>query len=369
MFRIPNKADASYARQAGGFSTDIDTLADYMAGDGVLSGMGVAAQGSPNMTVAVAAGQCRIEGYLPFYVGGNGTITTADGTNDRIDIVVINYNGTLSVTAGTAASLPVPPAIPANSIQLAQVYVPAGATSITNAMIIDKRTVVPDYFDIQAEFMGSSLSATVATSAGSIGECCWTMSASGTAGAPTFQTAASNHPGILRSVSGATSGNNVRWHFGNAANTGIILPAEITRLRYIVRIPTITTMAAKLGFGVDISAAASSDLGTAGAFVEFVPASSAKWAYVTRQASTSTRNVDTGADVVANNWYQFDLVRLQNGNWQFAKNGVVQFTHSTNLPTTVGNVGTLTHTITAAARNLDHDFFGMNLAPLGNRWT
>ena len=43
MFRIPNKADATYARQAGGFSADVDTIAAALAGDGVLSGLGVAA--------------------------------------------------------------------------------------------------------------------------------------------------------------------------------------------------------------------------------------------------------------------------------------------------------------------------------------
>jgi hypothetical protein len=104
-------------------------------------------------------------------------------------------------------------------------------------------------------------------------------------------------------------------------------------------------------------------------WVEFVPATSAKWRYATRQASTSTVNNDTGADVVAGNFYRFDIIRKQNGNVQFLKNGVIQFEHSANLPTTVGNVGTTVHTLTAAARNIDHDYFGLNLAPLGNRWT
>lgn len=368
-FRIPNKADASYARQAGGFSADIDTIAAALAGDGVLSGLGVAAQGTPDMTVAVAAGLVRIGGYFAAEAGENATITTANSTNPRIDLVVIDWNGAISVVAGTAAVYPVPPAVPSNSIVLAQVYVPAAATAITNAMLVDKRPVAVDGYDIFADFMGSSLSATVATSAGSIGECGWTMSASGTAGAPTFQTSAATHRGVLRSVSGTTSGNNVRWHFGNASTTAVMVPAEIARMTFVVSIPTITTMAAKLGFGVDLSDAASSSLGTAGAFVEFVPATSAKWAYVTRQASTSTRNVDTGADVAAGTWYQFDMIRKQNGTWQFLKNGVIQFEHSANQPTTAGNVGTLTHTLTAAARNIDHDLFGINFAPTGSRWT
>jgi hypothetical protein len=136
-----------------------------------------------------------------------------------------------------------------------------------------------------------------------------------------------------------------------------------------VSLPAVTTMAVKLGLGVDLSDATAASLGSAGAFIEFVPATSLKWRYVTRQGSTSTTNADTGADVAASTWYQFDIVRLQNGNWQFAKNGVLAFTHSANQPSTAVNAGFLVHTLAASARNLDIDFFGLNYGPLGNRWT
>lgn len=365
--RIPNKADASYARQAGGFSADIDTIAAALAGDGVLSGLGVQAQGTPDMTVAVAAGLVRIGGYFAAEVGENVTIAAADGSNPRIDLVVIDWNGAVSRVAGTAAAYPVPPAIPANSVQLAQVYVPAAATAITNAMLVDKRPVAVDGYDSWAEFLGSSLSNTVATSAGSIGECGWTMS--GTTAAPAFQTSVAGRPGIVRSATGTTSGNRTSLHHGSAANSAVLAPADIARMTFGISIPTITTMAAKFGHGVDLSVATADQLGTAGMWVEFVPATSAKWRYCTRQASTSTVNADTGADVAATTFYRFDIIRKQNGNVQFLKNGALQFEHATNLPTTVGNVGTTVHTLTAAARNLDHDYFGLNLAPLGNRWS
>ena len=364
MFRVPNKAAVTYPRQAGVFSADIDTLAAGVAGDGVLSGMGVSAQGTPDMTVAVAAGLVRIGGYFAYYAGANVTIAAADSTNPRIDTVCCDYNGTVSRVAGTAATLPVPPDVPANSIQLAQVYVQAGATSIGAGNIVDKRVVELDFFDYYDEFLPAALATT-----GNISNGAWGTTASGTA-ANAFQTGESAHPGIFRLVTGATSGNNSRIHLGASATAVTpFLPADVGRVRMLVRIPTITTLAVKLGLGVDLSDAAAGSLGTAGAFVEFVPATSAKWRYTTRQASTSTTNADTGADVVANTWYQFDILRLQNGNWQFAKNGALAFTHSANQPTTACTLGALVHTLTTAARNLDVDLIGLNLKPLGNRWT
>lgn len=368
-FTIPNQAGAAYARQAGWYQADIDGLVAALAGDGVLTGLTCTAQASPDMTVAVAAGQARIQGYFPYFAAQNATISAASSSNPRIDLISVDYNGTVTVTAGTAAAAPVCPALPSNSIPLAQVYVQTSASSIGSNAITDKRVAVPDTFDIADEFMGGSVSATVGTGSGSYGNASWCFTAGGTLAAPSFQTSTSAHPGVLRTSTGTTSGNATRMCYGSAATTAMVSPANISRLRYLVAIPTITTLAIKVGLGQDTSVATANQFGTAGAWVEFVPATSAKWSFNTRQGGTSTTNTDTGADVASATWYQFDIVRLQNGNWQFAKNGALAFTHSTNLPTTICNLGTLTHTLTTAARNLDHDFIGINFAPLGNRWT
>ena len=251
---------------------------------------------------------------------------------------------------------------------LAQVYVPANAASISNSLpnggVVDKRQTVADFFDLYDDFLSAALATT-----GNISGAAWGTTASGTA-ANAFQAGESLHPGIFRLVTGATSGNNSRIHLGASATAVTpLLPADVARARMLVRIPTVTTLAVKLGLGVDLSDAAAGSLGSAGAFVEFVPATSAKWRYSTRQGGTSTTNADTGADVAANTWYQFDIVRLQNGNWQFAKNGALAFTHSANQPTTACTLGALVHTLTTAARNLDVDLIGLTLKPLGNRWT
>ena len=77
------------------------------------------------------------------------TITTADATYPRIDVVCITvsdaaYSGSLNsvainVVAGTPAGSPTVPSTPTNSIALAQVAVAAGATSITSGNITDVR--------------------------------------------------------------------------------------------------------------------------------------------------------------------------------------------------------------------------------------
>jgi len=363
VFGIPNKADATFARQAGGFSADITTIASALAGDGVLSGLGVSAQSVPDMTVAVATGLVRILGNFAYVSAQNVTIAAADASNPRIDLVVCDYNGTVSRTAGTAAALPVPPAIPANSIQLAQIYVQAAASSLSNTNIVDKRPTCIDYFDLYDEFMSQGLVTT-----GNISDLAWALTAA-TGGTPTWPAGTALHPGLLQIITGGTSGNNQRLHLGVASNSTPLHAADIARIEALVAIPTITTLAIKFGLGVDLNDATAASLGTAGAFFEFVPATSAKWRASTRAASTSSTTADPGSNVVAGNYYKLTILRLQNGNWQFAINDVLIATNTSNLPNVALNVGFLVHTLTAAARTLNIDYFGLNFKPLGQRFT
>ena len=73
-FTIPNLADASFPVQANLFSTHIAALVAGIDGAGVVSGCAVTAQGSPNMTVAVAAGQVRFNDILVTVASGNVTV-------------------------------------------------------------------------------------------------------------------------------------------------------------------------------------------------------------------------------------------------------------------------------------------------------
>jgi hypothetical protein len=120
--------------------------------------LAVTANGTPNMSVNVAAGWAAIVGTTQANMGAyiayndattNLTITASNPTNPRIDRVVVTVNDayytgllnnvTFSVIAGTPAASPVAPALPANSLSLATVLVAANATTIISGAITDTR--------------------------------------------------------------------------------------------------------------------------------------------------------------------------------------------------------------------------------------
>lgn len=95
------------------------------------------------MGLLVAAGEGHIYESRVKYDGGGATITTADATNPRRDLVCLLQDGTIAVTAGTPAATPTVPSTPANAALLAIVHVGAGVTSILTANIHDARTRAP----------------------------------------------------------------------------------------------------------------------------------------------------------------------------------------------------------------------------------
>jgi hypothetical protein len=143
-FSLPDKGEGANDLQSILFQEYLDVLIDALQGiDHVISGLAVTAQGSPNMTVAVAAGvACSNRGWFDV-TGANGTITTADATNPRLDIVVITSAGAIAVRAGTPGATPKPPALTANDVALAVVYVPAADTTIATNQITDLRVIRP----------------------------------------------------------------------------------------------------------------------------------------------------------------------------------------------------------------------------------
>jgi hypothetical protein len=160
-FIIPNESAAGFTDQAEPDQRDFEILtaglshgtgaSTYGVGPtGVESGCTVTAQGSPDMTVAVAAGNIRIGGRFVKVTAGNVTITAADGSNPRFDLIVVDTAGTKTAIAGTAASNAVFPAITAGRVVLAAVYVPTSDTAINTNQITDKRVMIdePQYENI-----------------------------------------------------------------------------------------------------------------------------------------------------------------------------------------------------------------------------
>jgi len=152
-FAIPNYASAAYADQAEPDKVDFDIVALGFQRTGVLSGCAVSAQGTPDKTVAVAAGTVLVAGATVTVAAGNLTLDDADGTNPRFDLIAVNSSGVKAVTKGTAAANPVFPAVPAGSAVLAAVYLPAGSTVIVAGQITDKRMIIspwnPSTFNVK----------------------------------------------------------------------------------------------------------------------------------------------------------------------------------------------------------------------------
>jgi hypothetical protein len=137
-FTIPNRGAGDNDVQSVVFSVDLDILQAGISGiDCVLSGCAIT--GGADMTPAVAKGAVLSNGTLFAVAAADVTITTADGTNPRIDLIVVNSSGALAVRAGTAAASPVPPSRTANDVVLGMVWVPASDTAIATTQIIDKR--------------------------------------------------------------------------------------------------------------------------------------------------------------------------------------------------------------------------------------
>jgi hypothetical protein len=155
QFSIPNYPTASYAAQAAPDHGDFDALVAADRGNGVVSGAACTAQASPDMTVAVSAGATVFNYTTSAVTGGNATITAADGTNPRFDIIVSSA-GTKNVRAGTAAANPVFPDLTAGDVPLCAVYVPASIGTIDSTRIVDKRVFIAGFKGVSFWASGSS---------------------------------------------------------------------------------------------------------------------------------------------------------------------------------------------------------------------
>src|SRR4029077_5823024 len=131
-----------------------DRRVGYVIGTGASTSMAPTAHGAASLQVDIASGNYSKNGAdaSTAYAGGNITLTAADATNPRVDIVYMSSGGTLTTTAGTPAAIvagvsgPVPPVWPAGCCPLAVCFIPATATDYTTGgYVLDVRPfgVVP----------------------------------------------------------------------------------------------------------------------------------------------------------------------------------------------------------------------------------
>lgn len=142
---IPDKGEGDSNLQSVLFQEYLDVLVAGLAGtDCVLSGCDVT--GGADMTPAVASGVVISNGAWFAVTGADVTISTADATNPRLDLIVVDSSGALAVRAGTASATPKPPARTAHDVVLAVVYVPASDTTIGSSQITDLRVIRDDLY-------------------------------------------------------------------------------------------------------------------------------------------------------------------------------------------------------------------------------
>lgn len=98
-------------------------------------------QSTPDMTVRLEAGDLWDgPGNAPDVIAAQSTGTiTAPSTNPRIDRVVIDTSGVVSVITGSEAASPTAPAVTSGKIPICQVALATSTTSITNSLITDER--------------------------------------------------------------------------------------------------------------------------------------------------------------------------------------------------------------------------------------
>jgi hypothetical protein len=130
--------------QAGADSVDFQIIQQGIAGNGVLSGLGITASGTANLTVA--AGAIALNGLSHVTTGTTTvTITSNGAANPRWDLVIFRVGTGPMVLTGTPTAAPYTP-FPAptwsTDVVLGSVYMAPGA-SVVNTADLTPKAVIP----------------------------------------------------------------------------------------------------------------------------------------------------------------------------------------------------------------------------------
>jgi len=217
--------------QAGSYPAQYDRLTAQAlwATTGIIgsSSLAVTANSPVGMSVRVASGWAAIVGTTTSNMGVYTiyndaiealTITTADPTNPRIDLICATvrdayYSGAnndviFQVIAGTPAGSPSAPALPANSISLATVAVGAAVTQINSGNITDTRT------DVGTNLPGDITSVTAGAG----------LTGGGTSGAVTLSASIATNAQTGTTYTLALSDNGKLVTLSNASPIAVTIP-------------------------------------------------------------------------------------------------------------------------------------------------
>lgn len=217
--------------QAGSYPAQYDRLTAQAlwATTGIIgsSSLAVTANSPAGMSVRVASGWAAIVGTTTTNMGvytifndaqDTLTITTADPTNPRIDLVCATvrdafYSGAnndviFQVIAGTPAGSPVAPSLPANSISLATVAVGAAVTQINSGNITDTRV------DVTTNLSGDISSVTAGAG----------LTGGGSSGAVTLAASIATNPQTGTSYTLALADNGKLVTLANASAVAVTIP-------------------------------------------------------------------------------------------------------------------------------------------------
>ena len=112
------------------------------------NGFSVKALATPDLSVNVSSGECRIQGkYLSSSATTNVLISANTDSYNRYDLIVVDVSGkgSIKVIKGTPSSNPTIPSASSNQIILARVLVGSGVSSIQSSNITDLRSTNNQY--------------------------------------------------------------------------------------------------------------------------------------------------------------------------------------------------------------------------------
>lgn len=112
------------------------------------NGFSVKALATPDLSVNVSSGECRIQGkYLSSSTTTNVLISANTDSYNRYDLIVVDVSGegSIKVIKGTPSSNPTIPSASNNQIILAKILVGSGVSSIQSSNITDLRNTNNQY--------------------------------------------------------------------------------------------------------------------------------------------------------------------------------------------------------------------------------